>query len=117
MTGGKDLGKRKGVAIDYLTGHGREWILVCDEGRRPLSFFRAKRRRGSPLGTRTKAKVVEPTAVYTYGGLTREPGSRTPATTVYMPPLRVYALSLTGHQVLFSWYPRCHDRPSPDSGD
>lgn len=94
MTGGKDLGKRKGVAIDYLTGHGREWILVCDEGRRPLSFFRAKRRRGSPLGTRTKAKVVEPTAVYTYGGLTREPGSRTPATTgVYASSTCVRALS------------------------
>lgn len=79
VTGGRDLGKRKGVAIDYLTGRPR-WILVCDSPEPALAAaaFRTKRRRAlSPLGTRTKAKVDEPEA-YTYGFNTRA-GSRTPA--------------------------------------
>lgn len=32
VTGGKDLGKRKGVAIDYLTGRSPVRILVSDAG-------------------------------------------------------------------------------------
>lgn len=53
VTGGKDLGKRKGVAIDYLTGRW-EWIFVSDAPRAlslwtwvpaPTVVFRTKRRR------------------------------------------------------------------------